>query len=242
MPSYDKHSAYEPTKVTQRELSQEREQLRSCWERRLPLFNALARTPEEIYQLQKLGCKKRHAAIVSSQIRQFHDKLGLKAKDTLATGGLCAGALYRTGSFIKTKQSARSGIRKNQKQNIHIEHTVPVSALRDTILRKEKIEQPWLLWFLLKHSVATAMTNKQKEGLPNSIHGLSSDKHYRGFPFRRYDGKLQDEIWDVWSGRRIERDHFTFDHHLAVVINILDEVKALELRDSLLTYNDEFVV
>jgi hypothetical protein len=135
------------------------------------------------------------------------------------------------------KTGIRSGARANQ--TIHIEHTVPVSELAKAICGKRKFQFSWLVWFLMKHSVTTAMAKKQERGLSLRTEALNpaSDAHNR--PFVRYRA-LNDEIWDVWGGNRITSD-FTFADHLKLVISILHDLGATELAETLTAHDDIFV-
>jgi hypothetical protein len=56
-------------------------------------------------------------------------------------------------------------------------------------------------------------------------------------PFVRYR-KLNDEIWDVWCGKKITSD-FTFTDHLKLLIDILQNVGATELGETLKAHDNE---
>jgi hypothetical protein len=76
---------------------------------------------------------------LNSRLRQFHDKLGFKAKESLKQGGLCAGAIFRTQRFIATQE--RSGAKKGPEKTVHIEHTVPVAVLASSRDQKTAVRK-----------------------------------------------------------------------------------------------------
>jgi hypothetical protein len=167
------------------------------------------------------------ASSVSSWLRQFHDKLGFKAKGLAANGGLCAGAIFRTQRFIQTE--FRGGSKKDQ--SVHIEHTVPICVLRAQILSRSFVSYEEALTWLLKHSVTTAFHNSEKAHLTdvsrtsNAFEPTSPD-HLR--PFSRYSKMFAGEscVWNVFDRKIVEPQSFGFDDNIALVLRLLHEVKA----------------
>lgn len=167
------------------------------------------------------------------KIRKLHDKLGYCAKGTVARGGLCAGAIYRTGSFVKLPQERRSGARASQ--TVHIEHTVPVGQLSEEfeaeIISKSLPFDVGLAW-LLKHSVTTAMEKGQDSdylrGVTRSTEAFDKRSPAFGRPFLRY-GRLFDPgetVWDVWHQRPVDPEALTFDRNFATVLDLLKSAGA----------------
>jgi hypothetical protein len=150
------------------------------------------------------------------------------AKNEVKDGGLCAGALFRTQSFIET--DARSGSRKQKTQNVHIEHTVPIKVLRDKLRECVFSSDAEALVWLLKHSVATAFQIVEKEalkGVSSSTKAFdpTSDEYRK--PFLRYKNLLANggRIWNVYDATVILPNQLTFDLHLQIIVRLLVEAK-----------------
>lgn len=208
------------------ELEAERMQLVDHWKKRLRLSPQL-----KFVQVKRIldasNGDERARTSLGDDLRHFHDKFGYKAKGSTRDGGLCAGAIYRTGAFIKTAQ--RSGSKKGQ--SVHIEHTFPIKELRAAIVsRRFRSYQEAIAW-LLMHSVTTAFHEAQKEHLVGraSRSGAldpSSSDYLR--PFARY-AKLHssDEVvWNVFDREKVDPQKFTFRHNLDAVVRLLQEIGA----------------
>lgn len=81
------------------------------------------------------------------------------------------------------------------------------------------------------------MAKKQEMGLRLRTEALTpaSDAHDR--PFVRYQD-LKDEIWDVWCGKKISTAAFTFGEHFKRVTEILEDVGAMDLAETLKAHDD----
>ena len=198
----------DPTK-----LASEREQLRVCWAKLGGRLSAewLANESEKLQRLR------------GSDIRQFHDKFGFKAKDTLKTGGLCAGAIFRTSAFINTEN--RSGSRTDQ--NIHIEHTVEIKDLVALLKDNLPASPSGPAALILKYSVATAMRKSQTDylaGFPRSMSALNPRCRWFDQPFMRYERLMEhDDVWNVWTGEKVSTS-FSFGDHLELLCGIFTEL------------------
>lgn len=167
-------------------------------------------------------------------IRKFHDKLGFCAKGSVRTGGLCAGSIFRTSSFIGLAQEDRSGARATQ--TVHIEHTVPAKVLARE-LEKQISTAPdgspdaGLAW-LLKHSVTTAMKKGQDKdylrGVTRTTTAFDEGAVGAGLPFMRYATLFQagEQVWDVWNRAAVHPQELTFDNHLSTILSILRKAGA----------------
>jgi hypothetical protein len=167
------------------------------------------------------------ASTVSSWLRQFHDKLGFKAKGSEADGGLCAGAIFRTQSFMET--GSRIGSKKGQ--SVHIEHTVPICVLRAQILSRSFSSYAEALTWLLKHSVTTAFHHPEQAHLKavsrTSEAFLPASVGYLR-PFSRYGNvsALEGMVWNVFDRKLVELRSFSFDDHIATVLRLMHEAGA----------------
>ncbi|SDJ67550.1 MULTISPECIES: hypothetical protein [Bradyrhizobium] len=207
-------------------LEAERTQLLDQWRKRLRLNPDL-----EFLQARRIMAASNgdeHAtSSLPDDLRKFHDKFGYKAKGNVSNGGLCAGAIFRTDTFIKTKQ--RSGSKKTQ--SVHIEHTFPIKELRAEIANRQFGDYLATITWLLKHSVTTAFHESEKEHLIGKTSNsgalnLASPEYLK--PFARYE-KLHSVagiVWNVFDGERVDPEQFTFDDHLSVIVRILDTAGA----------------
>jgi hypothetical protein len=166
---------------------------------------------------------------LNSRLRQFHDKLGFKAKQSIKQGGLCAGAIFRTERFIATQE--RVGAKKGQEKTVHIEHTVPVNVLESEIKDRRFCNYTETLAWLLKHSVTTALhQHEEKHVRERAKDSGALDPSSREYmkPFIRYDALHNAEgvVWNVFDRVKVDREQFTFDDHLRIVCRILEEVEA----------------
>jgi hypothetical protein len=161
-------------------------------------------------------------------IRRIHDFYGWKAKEHVNKRGVCAGALYRSARYLMIPQGERSGCKR--RQNVHIEHTVPVAvlmkALRHRIL---SFATPSALHgFLMHHSICTALSYEEKGRLSSA--GVSTartpafydDGQVGDFPFMRYMALADEDhdfrLFNIVSGQEIEIAKFSFaDHYKALV-------------------------
>jgi hypothetical protein len=182
---------------------------------------------------------------INSRIRKIHDRLGYRAFGSglsgLNEGGLCAGALYRSESFIKTKQELRDGRNRDKKAvpehlvTVHIEHTVPVGVLVSQLIEMSQIFQlssETVLDWLLRHSVTTAMLHGQgKTGeLVRSGYAIKTDvfakKHDdENYPFRRYQRGM-DRIFNIVDGSEVQLNDFSFDDHSENIFKFLELIKS----------------
>ena len=194
-------------------LATEKKQLRECWSKLGQRLN------NEWLSQQSANLRR----LRGSDVRQFHDKFGFKAKGTLKTGGLCAGAIFRTSAFITTEH--RSGSRRDQ--NIHIEHTVPIADLV-TLLKGYLLDMPTSpAAFVLKYSVATAMLKTQTQyltGYKRNMSALNPSCDWFNRPFMRYERLMEhDDVWNVWTGEKVSTS-FSFNDHLELLCRIVTEL------------------
>lgn len=160
-------------------------------------------------------------------VRRCHDHLGWKAKDDLRRGGVCSGAIYRTTAFIKTAQAGRNGSRRSQ--TVHIEHTVPASALASAWRQHRgaaRMAYADAYGWLLVHSVATAFHISEKGRLgqwESRTLALEPGSEWFGRPFRRYDKHptVAEGIWNVITGERVDAREWTFVDHYRAVVRLL---------------------
>jgi hypothetical protein len=165
-------------------------------------------------------------------LREFHNELGYKALN----GGLCAGAIFRTQSFIDT----RPRIGSKHGQTVHIEHTVPVCVLDSELKKLKFLDHSETLVWVLKHSVATAFRKsdeaKYLKGVRNTTNAFSPNPNEENKPFLRYKQLFADNgvVWNVFDREKIEPNRFTFDDHVDVIVRLLRHVGAEQrLIDSL---------
>lgn len=164
---------------------------------------------------------------MGSYLRQFHDKLGFKAKGFLRDGGLCAGAIFRTQAFIDT--ALRSGSKVGQ--SVHIEHTFPIKQLRAEIIKAQLPNYLATLTWLLKHSVATAFHDCEKvhlRGWTSNSDALNPESAEYSKPFLRYRNlhSAAGIVWNVFDSREVDAQKFTFNDHLEIVVRLLEEAGA----------------
>jgi hypothetical protein len=167
------------------------------------------------------------ASSVSSWLRQFHDKLGFKAKGSEADGGLCAGAIFRTQEFMRTQ--SRSGSKKDQ--SVHIEHTVPICVLRAQVSSRSFLSYAEALAWLLKHSVATAFHYSEQArlgGVSRTTNAFSPKSPDYLRPFCRYKSVFsgREAIWNVFDRKPIDPQSFTFDDHIVLLLQLLHKAGA----------------
>ena len=162
---------------------------------------------------------------ISHCIRQIHDFYGWMAMtSTTKPDGGCAGALYRTKEFIEIPPHQRDGSKKLSR-NIHIEHTVTVSDIKN-ILRKtcEKSSSPSQVHkTILDHSICVAMSHREEESLSNGDAEIAQHtNHNIARPFQRYKpletinsrNSEPFEVHNIVTGKRIDLETFTLsDHH-----------------------------
>lgn len=173
--------------------------------------------------------------LINGHIRKFTDKLGQQAWGYLDKGGQCAGAIYRTVAFMDLDISQRKGSKKLK--TIHIEHTVPASVLAQKLIEidrvgEEKINPEYILFYLLKYSVCTAMLDEQgkrgaliRVGFAASTDAFSPNSSGYDKPFMRYNKAFIDSnvIWDVWNKKIVDPEKFTFFDHLCTLGEIATE-------------------
>jgi hypothetical protein len=213
----------------------ERDQLLSCWSsafrRNSDWFSNEVTQLRNILRLLKEAPTRKRNEDLSDNIRKFHDKLGFTAKSTVERGGLCAGAIYRSSNFIEI--SSRSGARG--RQNIHIEHTLPVRLLRNQLINISNWTYPRLLVWLLENSVATAITIEESRLIDKTLRDHSeafnreSDSYLK--PFVRYESLYGSGtiIWNVFDGIEVDKQCFQFKDHRDVLIRILREIGATDM-------------
>lgn len=211
-------------------LDREHEQLMSFWRGILSARpNWITHPYSQVTKLAEFDRTNAPLTSISSWLRQFHDKMGFKAKGVLLNGGLCAGAIFRTEEFINVEAHARIGSKKNQ--SVHIEHTVPICVLRNEIANRSFSSQSEALAWVLRHSVTTALHEKQKvhlKGVGRASDAFSAgvDGHLR--PFMRYQKMFDadEPVWNVFERRLVKSQSFTFNDHFALVLRLLCEAGA----------------
>lgn len=215
--------------VKPEQIERERDQLLQHWLKafkRHPCW--LSGPPRQVVRVLSPGFQDRAMAV-----RKFHDKLGFCAKGRVETGGLCAGAIFRTASFINTSQHERSGARATQ--TVHIEHTVPVNVIASRteaqIANAADGADAAFAW-LMKHSVTTAMRKGQDrdylKGVGSSTTAFDEGGVDEGLPFQRYRQLFaaDEVVWDVWNRAQVDPLKLTFERHIATVLSLLREAGA----------------
>ena len=211
-------------------LENEKTQMLVWWRRRLHARCWIADPPPALRRICKVA-----VADLNGQLRQLHDFWGYCAKGTLDSGGLCAGAIYRTSDFIALPQSERRGVRGG---TVHIEHSVPIVSLACQIAGMDaalRSDERHMLGWLLRHSVTCAFARGQERfRRPFSKSTNAFDPVVGaefGRPFARYNHLSSGpvEIWNIWSGDRIPIDEWTFEDHMATVQAILAECGTSDL-------------
>jgi hypothetical protein len=212
--------------MTRDQADEERGQLLAHWKgllERCPDWT----TTNRFYQIEKIT-EGQSSTQAPDWLRAFHNKLGFKALGTLSKGGLCAGAIFRTQSFMNTKNriGSRSG------QSVHIEHTVPICVLREQIQSRSFSNYSETLVWILKHSVTTAFNHCETEHLKGMhIATKAFDRmlpEQKNKPFLRYKALFDSkgEVWNVLTGEPIKPDRFTFNDHIEAVIQLLNTAGA----------------
>lgn len=210
-------------------LGNERQQLLGHWTKLLQRHNDWISF--ELRQVQHvLAASKgdRNAQeSLGSYLRQFHDKLGFKAKGTVRDGGLCVGAIFRTQAFIVCDERVGSKVG----QSVHIEHTFPIRQLRIEIGKRPFQNYPETLSWLLTHSVATAFHEREKlhlAGWSSSSDALNPDSRSYLKPFGRYEALHTAEgvVWNVFDGCQVDPKTFTFRDHFQIMLRLLEEAGA----------------
>lgn len=159
-----------------------------------------------------------------SIVRRLHDLYIWKAKDD----GLCRGAFYRTDNFINMPFKERSGAKKSQ--TVHIEHTIPVSLIGNSLKRwsgesGDQLSADAIHQALLTLSVCTAMCHSADRGRVRNgwnhrhpqFESLSwdevhCDERLREIkPFARYDDDVV--VFDVVSREEIDKNKFSLLDH-----------------------------
>ena len=171
--------------------------------------------------------------VVGDQIRQFHNVIGYKAKDTLAKGGVCSGALYRIAEFINTLQENRIG-KKSCQNPVHIEHTIPVREIYNILLSTgTNYTDEQYVCVILKNSIATAMLGYQGHTISkNNPGGVVLAEHASKIydpvrPFMRYTAQsVQPEIYNVLTSAQIDVTLFTMQDFHNDLLLLLTEVSA----------------
>lgn len=219
------------------ELENERKQLIDHWRKRVSRNPdwIVNRLPQIVRMLQASQGDERAQRDLGSYLRQFHDKLGFKAKGSLNGGGLCAGAIFRTQAFIETTQRVGSKVG----QSVHIEHTFPIRQLRAEITKRYFQDYVATLVWVLRHSVATAFQEDEKrylQGRSSTSHALNPTSPEYAKPFARYE-KLHNAagiVWNVFDREIVDPEKFTFQHHLDVVARLLEEAGAAPIMVSII--------
>jgi hypothetical protein len=212
------------------QLDRERDQLVRFWQSVITKRpNWLTDKYSQVEKIADMGsCGAPVASSVSSWLRQFHDKLGFKAKGSAASGGLCSGAIFRTQRFMQTH--SRSGSKKDQ--SVHIEHTVPICVLRAQVSSRSFSSYTEALAWLLKHSVTTAFHKCEQAHLKDvsrtsNAFSPTSPDYLR--PFCRYRRMFAagEVIWNVFDRKPIDDPQsFTFDDHIVVLLHLLHDAGA----------------
>ena len=175
------------------------------------------------------------AGTFNMDFRHWHNRFGWKAGDALPNRGLCSGAIYRTERFMVLDQAARNGAAANQ--TVHIEHTIPVSVL-DHKWRLVRQANGWAAtslegtyaWMLV-HSVTTAFHTDEEAGLTGvqrANPAMDDGSPVFGKPFLRYAGHagVRDAVWNVFTGKRVDLNGWTFNDHFDTVLGLLAEAGA----------------
>jgi hypothetical protein len=213
-------------------LEYEKNQAIECWTRiKWDAFNNSIDKLVSALQNQNVSLKAKKTDI-NSRVRKLHDRLGYRAFGSglsgLGQGGLCAGALYRSESFIKTKQELRDGRNRNKQDvpehlvTVHIEHTVPVGVLVSQLIAMSNITQlssEVVQAWLLRYSVTTAMLHEQgrsgeivRSGYSSKTNVFVDNHDDKNYPFRRYQS-ASDRIFNIVDGSEVPLNDFSFDDH-----------------------------
>lgn len=182
---------------------------------------------ENIFSILNGAPSHRKSAFpIRDLLREFHNQLGYKALN----GGLCAGAIFRTQSFMDTQPRIGSKLG----QTVHIEHTVPVCVLDAELKTRNFSHYAEVLAWLLKHSVATAFRKSDEtqylKGVKNTTNAFHPASSEWNKPFLRYKELFADggSVWNVFDGQMIEPERFTFGDHADIIVRLLRHVGAEE--------------
>ena len=151
----------------------------------------------------------------SQLLRKFHDFYGWKSKGMVQDLGLCSGAAYRTSGFLKIPPQSRSGKKVDRDSDIgvHIEHSIPVSLIRNLIIEQSgSLKSPEDVFnLILRFSLCTAFSRREEtkfiaEGYasehpqfsPNSETLCPSTIE----PFKRYKPGIR--IYSMTSGQEVK--------------------------------------
>ncbi len=207
----------------------EREQLIGCWRRLVEKPNWRHRFETKIQQLGD--------APTVPRIRSIHNDFGFRANDE-SRNGKCAGTIFRTELFIKTEKRI-GGKTKKEPKSIHLEHIVPANVLKNELKNRSFLPIHERADFLLKHSVVTALHNKEPsdgtfKGCSRSTNSFDKSHPEYDRPFLRYR-RLFDKggvVWNVFDKIKIDEEEFTFDHHYDVVRRLLEHCSHLAAQDA----------
>jgi hypothetical protein len=156
-------------------------------------------------------------------LRHSHDFYGWKAKDTANRRGVCSGALYRSGRYLALDPAARSGAKASQ--NVHIEHTVQIRVLRESLKASwELLQTPAEVHtHVMRYSVCTAVHICEKDPLGDEWNPAfdSAGRVKLRTPFARYRPLAAVDpdfrVFNVVTRKEVCLDTFTFDDHLAML-------------------------
>jgi hypothetical protein len=162
-------------------------------------------------------------------VRQIHDFYGWMAKAS-AKRGKCAGTLYRTVGYLGIDRMKRDGS-KQPSRNVHIEHTVPVCVLVQTLAAALPHFRTAadLHRFLIERSVCVALSHTEERWLgeakvPSKSNCAfdSNGAQQHDYPFRRYTPLTRHAtkqgsefaIINVVTGEQVDLQSFSFADHV----------------------------
>jgi hypothetical protein len=213
--------------VTEEQIENERGELIGQWRKAVEVrrdWSTLSQITNILSIVSGVPSSRLSRYPVRDLLREFHNILGYKALN----GGLCAGSIFRTQSFIITQPRIGS----KDGQTVHIEHTVPICILEFELKKRRFFDAAELLVWLLKHSVATAFRKgdekKYLKGVSKTTNALDPHSSEQNKPFLRYKQLFADHglVWNVFDKKEVEADRFTFDDHIDVVARLLKRVGA----------------
>ena len=177
----------------------------------------------------------------SNRARNAHDFYGWMSKSGKL--GECRGAIYRSKRYMEIALTDRSGRKKLKSKgeeytshDVHIEHSVPVAVILETIWHESKrltsnpskqVNLRKLHETFLSMSVCTALTRheekvcvkkKFKKKHPEFDAGKLLARSLEDIhPFARYDFSEGLRIYEVIDGTVIDPENFTLKDHMKLV-------------------------
>ena len=187
----------------------------------------------------------------SNRARNAHDFYGWMSKDGKLGG--CRGAIYRSETYMQIPLADRSGRKKFASKgeeystnDVHIEHSIPVAVILETIWHELKgifsesnnqLELKKLHENFLSLSVCTALTREEEKFCVKKVFSKKHPQFDRGkvlvnsleeiLPFLRYDFSKGLKIFEAINGKEVDPETFSLKNH----IELLSEVGLFSLPE-----------